>query len=106
LCRRAELGQINSRNPLRVLRLAGFVTGGLVLGLSAQILILPGIDSIFGFALFFAAGTTIAAWFATTSPPLSFSGVQIALAFYFVNLQDFQIRLTLRSRATRYSECY
>jgi multidrug resistance protein MdtO len=53
----------------------------MVLGLSAQILILPGIDSIFGFALFFAAGTAIAAWFATSSPRLSFFGVQIALAF-------------------------
>jgi len=77
------------------LRLAGFVAGGLVLGISAQILILPGIDSIFGFALFFAAGTAIASWFATSSPRLSFFGVQMALAFYFVNLQDFQIQTDL-----------
>jgi multidrug resistance protein MdtO len=77
------------------LRLAGFVAGGLVLGISAQILILPGIDSIFGFALFFAVGTAIASWFATSSPRLSFFGVQMALAFYFVNLQDFQIQTDL-----------
>jgi multidrug resistance protein MdtO len=77
------------------LRLAGFVVGGLVLGISAQILILPAIDSIFGFALFFATGTAIAAWFATSSPRLSFFGVQMALAFYFVNLQDFQIQTDL-----------
>jgi multidrug resistance protein MdtO len=77
------------------LRLAGFVAGGLVLGLTAQILILPAIDSIFGFAIFFAAGTAIAAWFATSSPRLSFFGVQLALAFYFVNLQDFQIQTDL-----------
>ena len=77
------------------LRLAGFVVGGLVLGISAQILILPGIDTIFGFALFFAAGTAIAAWFATSSPRLSFFGVQIALAFYFVNLQDFKFETDL-----------
>ena len=43
------------------LRLAGFVAGGLVLEISAQILILPGIDSIFGFAVLLAAGTAIAA---------------------------------------------
>jgi len=65
------------------------------LGISAQILILPSIDSIFGFALFFAAATAIAAWFATSSPRLSFFGVQMALGFYFVNLQDFQIQTDL-----------
>jgi multidrug resistance protein MdtO len=77
------------------LRLAGFVVGGLVLGISAQILILPGIDSIFGFALFFATATAIAAWFATSSPRLSYFGVQIALSFYFVNLQGSQIQTDL-----------
>lgn len=77
------------------LRLAGFVAGGLVLGICAQILILPAIDSIFGFALFFAAGTAIAAWFATSSPRLSFFGVQMALPFYFVNLQDYHIQTDL-----------
>ncbi|MFZ0270875.1 MAG: FUSC family protein [Acidobacteriaceae bacterium] len=77
------------------LRIAGFVVGGLVMGISAQILILPGIDSIFGFTLFFAAGTAIAAWFATSSPRLSFFGVQMALAFYFVNLQDSHIQTDL-----------
>jgi multidrug resistance protein MdtO len=65
------------------------------MGISAQILILPAIDSVFGFALFFAAGTAIAAWFATSSPRLSFFGVQMALAFYFVNLSDFQIQTDL-----------
>lgn len=79
----------------QVLRFGGFIVGGLILGLSAQILILPAIDSVFGFALFFAAGTAIAAWFATSSPRLSFLGVQIAIAFYFVNLQDFQIQTDL-----------
>jgi multidrug resistance protein MdtO len=77
------------------LRLAGFVAGGLVLGISAQILILPGIDTIFGFTLFFAAGTAIAAWFATSSPRLAFFGVQMALSFYFVNLQDAHVQTDL-----------
>ena len=67
----------------------------MVLGISAQILILPAIDSVFGFALFFAAGTAIAAWFATSSPRLSYFGVQMALPFYFVNLQDFKIQTDL-----------
>ena len=94
-CIVTALGTIGSSLQAQVLRLAGFVVGGLVLGIGAQILILPGIDSIFGFALFFAAGTAIAAWFATSSPRLSYFGVQMALAFYFVNLQDFKFQTDL-----------
>jgi multidrug resistance protein MdtO len=94
-CIVTALSTMGSSLQAQFLRIAGFVAGGLVLGISAQILILPSIDSIFGFALFFAAGTAIAAWFATSSPRLSFFGVQMALAFYFVNLQYFQIQTDL-----------
>ena len=94
-CIVTALTTIGTSLQAQFLRLAGFVVGGLVLGISAQILILPSIDSIFGFALFFAAATAIAAWFATSSPRLSFFGVQMALAFYFVHLQDFQIQTDL-----------
>ena len=94
-CIVTALSTIGTSLQAQFLRLAGFVAGGLVLGISAQILILPAIDSVFGFALFFAAGTAIAAWFATSSPRLSFFGVQMALAFYFVNLQDFKFQTDL-----------
>jgi multidrug resistance protein MdtO len=94
-CIVTALSTIGNSLQQQFLRLAGFVVGGLVLGISAQILILPGIDSVFGFAVFFAAATAIAAWFATSSPRLSFFGVQMALAFYFVNLQDAQIQTDL-----------
>ena len=94
-CIVTALSTIGSSLQAQFLRVAGFVAGGVVLGISAQILILPSIDSVFGFALFFAAGTAIAAWFATSSPRLSFFGVQMALAFYFVNLQDFKIQTDL-----------
>ncbi|HTV57462.1 MAG TPA: FUSC family protein [Verrucomicrobiae bacterium] len=96
-CIVTALSTIGSSLQAQFLRLAGFVAGGLILGISAQILVLPSIDSVFGFALFFAAATAIAAWFATSSPRLSFFGVQMALAFYFVNLQDyyFQTDLTI-----------
>ncbi|HUN61695.1 MAG TPA: FUSC family protein [Candidatus Sulfotelmatobacter sp.] len=94
-CIVTALTTIGTSFQAQFLRLAGFVVGGLIMGISAQILILPGIDSIFGFTVFFAAGTAIAAWFATSSPRLSFFGVQIALSFYFVNLQDSQIQTDL-----------
>jgi multidrug resistance protein MdtO len=94
-CIVTALGTVGTSLQAQSLRLAGFVVGGLVLGIGAQILILPALDSVFGFALFFAAGTAIAAWFATSSPRLSYFGVQMALAFYFVNLQDFKFQTDL-----------
>jgi multidrug resistance protein MdtO len=94
-CIVTALSTLGNSLQARFLRLAGFVAGGLVLGISAQILILPALDSVFGFACFFAVGTAIAAWFATSSPRLSFFGVQMALAFFFVNLQDFRVETDL-----------
>jgi multidrug resistance protein MdtO len=94
-CIVTALSTIGTSLQAQFLRLAGFVAGGLILGISAQILILPGIDTIFGFAVFFAIATAIAAWFATSSPRLSYFGVQMALAFYFVNLQGSQIQTDL-----------
>ena len=94
-CIVTALSTIGTSLQAQFLRLAGFVAGGVVMGISAQILILPAIDSVFGFALFFAVGTAIAAWFATSSPRLSFFGVQMALAFYFVNLTDFKFETDL-----------
>jgi multidrug resistance protein MdtO len=94
-CIVTALSTIGTTLQAQFLRLAGFVVGGLVLGISAQILILPGVDSIFGFALFFAVATAIGAWFATSSPRLSYFGVQIALAYYFVHLQDDHIQTDL-----------
>ena len=94
-CIVTALSTVGMSLQAQFLRLAGFVAGGVVLGISAQILILPGIDTIFGFALVFAAGTAIAAWFATSSPRLSFFGVQMALSFYFVNLQGSHVETDL-----------
>ncbi len=94
-CIVTALTTVGNSVQIQFLRLSGFVVGGAILGISAQILILPAIDSVFGFALFFAAATAFAAWFATSSPRLSYFGLQIALAFYFVNLQDFHIETDL-----------
>jgi multidrug resistance protein MdtO len=95
-CIVTALTTVGSSLQAQFLRVAGFLAGGLILGISAQILILPAIDSVFGFALFFATCTAIAAWFATSSPRLSYFGVQIALSFYFVNLADPFIQTDLR----------
>jgi len=71
------------------LRFAGFVVGGLVIGMSSQVFILPYIDSIAGFALLFILVTALAAWFMTCSPRLSFFGLQLGAVYFVINMQKF-----------------
>ena len=78
------------------LRLAGAVAGGFVLGMGAQIFILPHLDSIGGFLVLFAVVTAISSWFMTSSPRLSYFGIQVALAFYLIHLQEFAIQTSLK----------
>jgi multidrug resistance protein MdtO len=66
-----------------------------VIGMGAQVFILPYIDSIGGFTVLFAAVMIAAAWFATSSPRLSYFGVQVAVAFCLINLQEFKIQTSL-----------
>ncbi len=61
----------------------------------AQVFILPYLDSIGGLTLLFIAVTIVAAWLATSSPRLSYFGVQLALAFYVINLQEFRVQTSL-----------
>jgi multidrug resistance protein MdtO len=42
-----------------------------------------------------AAVTALSAWFMTSSPRLSYFGVQIAVAFYLINLQEFAMQTSL-----------
>jgi multidrug resistance protein MdtO len=70
------------------LRFAGFVVGGLVIGMSAQVFILPYLDSIAGFTVFFVLVTALAAWFMTSSPRLSFFGLQLGAVFYVININQ------------------
>ena len=65
------------------------------MGIGAQVFILPALDSVAGFTLLFIAFTIIAAWFATSSPRLSYFGVQVAIAFYLINLSEFQVQTSL-----------
>src|SRR5207245_10729313 len=60
-----------------------------------QILILPHIDSISAFTVLFIAVTSTAAWVATSSPRLSYLGVQGAFAFFLINLSDFKEQTSL-----------
>ena len=94
-CVLTALTTVGSSRQKQVLRIAGFVIGGVIAGIGAQIFILPAIDSIGGFTVLFAIVTAIAAWIATSSSRLSYAGVQIAFSFYLIHLSDFSIQTNL-----------
>ena len=94
-CLLTGLSTIGSSRQKQILRFAGAVVGGFVIGMGSQIFILPYLDSILGFTILFVAVTLFAAWFMTCSPRLSYFGLQVALAFYLINLQEFAEQTSL-----------
>src|SRR5258707_6068616 len=94
-CVLTALTTVGSSRQKQVLRVTGAIVGGVVVGIGAQVFILPYLDSIGGFTLLFIAVTIVGAWFATSSPRLSYFGVQLALAFYVINLQEFKMQTSL-----------
>jgi multidrug resistance protein MdtO len=94
-CIITALSTIGSSRQKQFLRLGGAIIGGFIFGMGAQVFVLPYLDSIAGFTLLFMFVTAISSWIATASPRLSYLGVQLALAFYLVNLQEFTIQTSL-----------
>ena len=80
---------IGTSRQRQVLRLAGFVVGGLIIGMGSQVFILPYLDSLAGFTILFIVVTVLAAWFMTSSPRLSFFGLQLGAVFFVINMQKF-----------------
>jgi multidrug resistance protein MdtO len=94
-CLLTALSTIGSSRQKQVLRFTGAAVGGFVFGMGGQIFILPYVHSIFGFTVLFAVVTAVSAWFMTASPRLSYFGLQVALAFYLINLQEFAVVTSL-----------
>jgi multidrug resistance protein MdtO len=94
-CVLTAASSIGSSRQKQILRVAGFLLGGVVAGMGAQIFVLPYIDSITGFTVLFASMTGVAAWLATSSTRLSYAGLQFAFAFYIVHLSEFTIQTSL-----------
>jgi len=90
-CMLTALTTIGASHQKQVLRFTGAMVGGAI-GIASQVFVLPEVDSIFGFTLLFLAVTIVAAWIATSGPRLSYFGLQLAAAFYFVNLDQFKSR--------------
>jgi len=94
-CLLTALSTVGASRQKQILRLAGFLLGGVVLGLGSQIFILPHLSSIGGFTLLFIPVTAISSWIMTSSPRLSYVGLQAALAFYLINLMEFSFDTSL-----------
>jgi len=94
-CLLTALSTIGSSRQKQVLRIAGAAVGGFVIGMGSQIFILPYLDSIGGFLVLFGLVTAVASWFMTSSPRLSYFGVQLAVAFNLIHLSEFTIQTSL-----------
>ena len=94
-CIVTALSSIGSSRQKQILRISGAIAGGVLFGMGAQVFLLPAIDSIMGFSLLFGVVTAIAAWFSTASARVSYFGLQIALAFFLVTLQEFSFQTSL-----------
>jgi multidrug resistance protein MdtO len=86
---------IGSSRQQLYLRMGGTVLGGFIFGMGAQVSVFPYLDSITGFTVLFAAVTAIAGWILTATPRFSYLGVQCALIFYLVSLQEFGMQTSL-----------
>jgi multidrug resistance protein MdtO len=89
------LSTVGFSRQKQILRFSGAVVDGFIFGIGAQVCILPHLDSITGFTVLFVAVSAVAPWFATSSPRLSYFGVQIIVAFYLINLQEFREQISL-----------
>jgi multidrug resistance protein MdtO len=94
-CLLTALSTVGSSHQKQILRIGGALVGGFVLGMGSQIFLLPHLDSIAGFVLLLVAVTAFAAWFMTSSPRLSYFGIQVAVAFYLINLSEFKLQTSL-----------
>jgi len=94
-CFLTALSTVGSSRQKQVLRISGALAGGFLIGMGSQIFILPYLDSIAGFTILFVLVTAFASWFMTSSPRLSYFGVQIAVAFYLIHLNSFAIEPSL-----------
>jgi multidrug resistance protein MdtO len=94
-CYLTALTTIGASHQKQFLRFAGALIGGFAIGIGAQVFILPGIDSIGGLAVLFIAVAGLSAWIATSSPRLSYLGLQIAAAFCLMNLEEFKFQASL-----------
>jgi|SRR6187402_12192 len=88
-CMITALSTAGSSRQKQLLRFVGAILGGLIFGILSESLFLPTFDSIISFGVLFTLITGLSAWIATSSPRISYLGLQIAFAFDLVQLRTF-----------------
>jgi multidrug resistance protein MdtO len=94
-CFLTALSTVGSSRQKQVLRISGALVGGFLIGMGSQVFVLTYMDSIAGFTILFILVTAFASWFMTSSPRLSYFGVQVAVAFCLIHLNSFAIEPSL-----------
>lgn len=100
-CLLTAVSTVGASRQRQIVRFAAFVVGGFLIGIGSEIFILPHIDSIPGFTIFFTLVIAFAAWFMTSSPRLSYFGFQIVVVFTLINLQEFARQTSLAAARDR-----
>lgn len=93
-CYLTALTTVGSSRQKQALRFGGTLIGAAI-SLGAQVFVLPYIDSIAAFMVLFILVGAFSAWIATSSPRLSYLGVQIFVAFALVHVQEFKFQTSL-----------
>jgi multidrug resistance protein MdtO len=94
ICFITAITTIGASRQIQTLRFAGSLAGGAV-GMAAQVWVLPHLDTIGGFTLLFMVVTLVSAWIITSGPRISYFGVQLAVGFYLIHLQEFKFQTSL-----------
>lgn len=100
-CLLTAVSTVGASRQRQIVRFAAFVVGGVLIGIGSEIFILPHLDSIAGFTIFFALVIALASWFMTSSPRLSYFGFQIVVVFTLINLQEFARQTSLAAAKDR-----
>ena len=100
-CLLTAVSAVGASQQRQILRFAAFVLGGLLIGIGSEIFILPHLDSIGGFTLFFVVVMTLVSWVMTSSSRFSYFGFQIAVVFCLINLQEFARQTSLAAARDR-----
>jgi multidrug resistance protein MdtO len=100
-CLLTAVSTVGASRQKQIVRFAAFVVGGFLIGIGSEMLILPHLDSIAGFTIFFIFVIALASWFMTSSPRLSYFGFQVVVVFCLINLQEFARQTSLAAARDR-----
>ena len=87
-CLITALSTLGASKQKQFLRISGAALGGVV-AIFSIVFLLPHMDRITNVALLIAAVSAACGWIATSSPRLSYFGLQTGLAFFLTTLQDY-----------------